>query len=148
MTAYATRAEFEGYVEGWTTDDPSALDRLLERASRDVDSVLGDYEIYTEGDWLGFKIDPEADLDAAQQQALSRATCAQAWYRFEMGEQHFVRPVLDSISGPEFQTTGMSPLIAPLAMRELAGHELLRNTISIRARGRRPSWAPIVRNLD
>lgn len=40
MATYANQADFEGYVEGWVTSDPAALERLLERAEKDIDRIL------------------------------------------------------------------------------------------------------------
>lgn len=145
--AYATQADFEAYVEGWVTDDPDALDRLLIRATDDVDSILGDYVLYDSGPYMGRKLNPPDDLTFTENRALTRATCAQAEYRNTMGEEHFVRPRLHSSSGPEFTIDESVPWIGPKAMRELAGTGLIRNTIALGAGRRVPSWLPIVRNL-
>lgn len=104
MSAYATRAQFEAYVEGWVTDNNAALDRLLERATRDVDNVLGPLPTHRAGAYAGLKVDPAADgWDAVELEALARATCAQALHRFRNpggifdGERRVGR-----ISGPDF----------------------------------------------
>jgi hypothetical protein len=34
MPAYATRDDFEAYVEGWETTNPAALDRLLATSTK------------------------------------------------------------------------------------------------------------------
>lgn len=146
MAAYATRAQFEAYVEGWATDDTAALDRLLRRASEDIDEYLGDYVLEEEGDYAGLKLDP-TELTYAEARALERATCAQAEYRFEMGEEFFVRPQFRSTSGPEFSTDGKPPIVAPKARRELAGSGLVRNSISLGARRREPSWLGFSHNV-
>lgn len=128
MPTYATRSDFEAYVEGWVTDDPAALDRLLERAERDIDGILA-----TRGDrTAGLKIDAAAELAAGsleewQTDALSRATCAQAEYRLAMGEEFFTQAQHSRVRGPDFTTEGRLPTIAPKALRELADTGLLRS---------------------
>lgn len=61
-----------------------------------------------------------------QVDALKRATCAQAEYRDQMGEDFYIRAQYQSVSGPEFQTTGALPLISPKARRELSGSGLIQ----------------------
>jgi hypothetical protein len=111
MPAYATVADFEAYVPGWVTDDADELDKLLERASRDIDSLLGPVRYRLDGVYAGFKLDPAADLDDAGAAALARATCAQAEHRYR-----FVEPglsaaaatggrVAKSTKGPDFEQT-------------------------------------------
>jgi hypothetical protein len=105
MPAYATRDDFEAYVEGWETTNPAALDRLLERASRDIDQALGPRAVYTAGTYTGWKLDPTV-LQSWEREALARATCAQAEYRFETGERDLVTGEGgDSVSGPDFSIT-------------------------------------------
>lgn len=139
-TPYAANADFEEFVEGWVTDDTSALTRLLSRSSDDVDSLLGAYEILTTGTWAGRKLDPST-LDYAQQRGLIRATCAQGQYRLEMGEAFFVRPQVEEVSGPEFREKGKLPRVSPAAKQELSGLNLIRLTTSIANKGRGlPPW--------
>lgn len=76
---YATQADFEAYVEGWTTTDPDALERMLERAERDIDAILGPIPV-SPLSTTGLKLDPSI-LKAWEAQALARAVCAQALYR-------------------------------------------------------------------
>src|SRR5262245_2307703 len=138
--AYATRAQFEAYVEGWTTEDSAALDRLLSRATDDIDAFLGDYSLIETGTWAGRKLDP-ATLTFAENRSLYRATCAQAQYRFEQGEEFFTRPAFNQVTGPEFTTSGMPGHVGPLAMRELSGTGLPRRMASYLSHARAfPSW--------
>ena len=116
MPVYALGADFPSYVEGWTTTDAVALDRLLERAERDVDGLLGDYARQPA---TGLKLDPAA-LTTHQASALRRATCAQAEYRIEMGEEFFVQAQYTYVAGPDFQRRGELPRIGPKVLPELA----------------------------
>lgn len=120
MSSYATRAQFEAYVEGWVTDDADALDRLLERATRDVDNLLGPLWPRSSAPFLGLKLDPDTDLDDVGAEALARATCAQALHRFQ-----YVEPagalvgteVRKSVKGPDFEVTyGDGGAAAPLGL--------------------------------
>ena len=61
-----------------------------------------------------------------QVDALKRATCAQAEYRDQMGEDFYIRAQYASVTGPEFQTTGQLPLIGPKVRRELNGSGLIQ----------------------
>lgn len=119
---------------------PTDLDRLVERAQLDVDSLLGDWDVWPSGTYAGLKIDVTT-LDYAQQQALARGTIAQVLYRREMGEEFFVRPQMPDVSGPEFQTKGKLPRVSPAAKQELSGVGLIRSTTSIANKGRGlPPW--------
>lgn len=66
----------------------------------------------------GKKADPTL-LEPFQQQALMRATCAQAQYRNVMGDSFFIRAQYEDVSGPVFHTSGKLPLIGPAVRREL-----------------------------
>lgn len=126
MPSYATQQEFEAYVEGWTTSDPAALARLLERASRDVDSVLTAFSVESNGLRFGeIRTTNPKGLATWQADALSRATCAQAEYRNLQGEEFFVAYQHESVSGPEFSTKGRAPYIAPKVARELVATGLV-----------------------
>lgn len=61
-----------------------------------------------------------------QVDALRRATCAQAEYRDQMGEDFYIRAQYASVTGPEFTTTGRLPLIGPKVRRELNGSGLIQ----------------------
>jgi hypothetical protein len=183
---YAVAADYESFVEGWTTTNSAALDRLLERAERDVDSIVGPWgftttvgshtlptttitvasvpqQTPTTGTIIvagqsvtytgitsttftgtaggtgevpagspvyrraasGLKFDPLSQLTSVQALALKRATCAQAEYRFEMGEEFFVQAQYGQVSGPDFSQTGKLPRVGPTAVQELQGYGLL-----------------------
>lgn len=137
MPAYATQAEFEAYAEayidGWP-GDPAALDRLLERASRDVDALLGPRYPITDGTFEGFKLDPSALRDW-EAKALSRATCAQAEYRATLGEEEFAKfGTGGTVSGPDFSVSGPTssaggrPRVGPKVRDELSIINHLRVT--------------------
>lgn len=103
MAAYATRAELDAYIEGGHGLGNDEADRLLERASRDVDAVLGPLAPIAAGDYEGLKLDPTRLLDW-EAEALSRATCAQAEYRQDVGEEAWVSAAgnVKRESGPDF----------------------------------------------
>lgn len=108
MPSYATQADFEAYVEGWVTDDPAALARLLERASRDIDYLLGSWPVATTGDYAGLKLDPTTLLDF-EGEALSRAACAQGEHLFLVGQARAAdtassgTPARTREKGPDFE---------------------------------------------
>lgn len=120
-TTYATVQDLEGYVEGWSTDDEDAAERLIARAEDDVDWLLGVRPIL---DATGRKLDP-ASLWDWQAAALRRATCAQAEYRWALGEDFFRRSRPTHVKGPDFETFDKQPVIAPKAIRELQGAGLI-----------------------
>lgn len=113
---YADVAAVESFIEGWVTEDVEALERLLERAERDIDTLLGSY---VRDPTTNLKLTP-ATLPTYQAAALSRATCAQAEYRFAMGEQFFVQSQYSFVSGPDFQRRGELPRVGPKVLGELA----------------------------
>lgn len=100
MATYASQADFEAYVEGWVTDDAAALGRLLARAERDIDNVLGPIAPRTD---TGLKLAPANLLDW-EAKALSNATCAQAEHLWRQGPAIDERPA-SAISGPDFSVT-------------------------------------------
>jgi len=142
MPTYAQRTDVEGYIEGWVTTDADALDRLIERAERDIDNAVGNWP---RDDTTGHKLDP-ATLLPYQVDALTRATCAQVEYRFQMGEDFFVRAQHASERGPDFQTDGRLPYIGPKVWAELEGTGLLRLTTGVSNRPNRPPWFDFVYN--
>lgn len=102
---YTDRAAFEDYVEGWVTEDPAALDRLLERAERDVDALFPLLPIITIGTYAGRRFDPTV-LATYEQEALSNCVCAQAEFRFTRGEELLAGGtprVLKRVKGPDFE---------------------------------------------
>lgn len=105
MPAYATSADLTAYLldSGIAAPaDPAAVTRLLERATGDIDAILGPIPVRTTGAYAGRKLDPTvlADWEAA---ALSNATCAQAEYRLHNPTAYRDRPT-KSVSGPDFTT--------------------------------------------
>jgi hypothetical protein len=124
VATYATVADLRAYVldSGVLVahDDPSA-ERVLQRAERDVDRLLGPYPVLT----TGRKRDPVL-LTAPQQQALARATCAAAEFRIAMGEDELVG-VEDGIAAAGPVTFSKNPItrVAPKALEELAGSGLV-----------------------
>jgi hypothetical protein len=101
---YVTGADFTAYVEGWVTDDAAALDRLLERAERDVEALFPLIPIVTTGTYAGHRFDP-AGLAAWELAALKRAVCAQAEYRFTIGEEALAGPTPGDVKGPDFEVS-------------------------------------------
>lgn len=97
--SYATEADFLEHVEGAVVDNSAALDRLLRRATRDVDSVLGPMPVITTGTYAGLKLDP-GDLAAYERDALAGAVSAQAVHRQRRGT--------DTEDGPAFRRTRVS----------------------------------------
>ncbi len=103
MATYATQADHEAYVEGWVTDDPAALERILQRAERDIDRVLGPIRPRED---TGLKLDPATDLTAAQAEALARAVCAQAMHRMTTrgeGAGGQIEGAKKRVKGPDFE---------------------------------------------
>lgn len=134
MTAYATQADFEGYVEGWVTDNVATLGRLLERASRDIDTVLGPIPILTAGAYAGWKLDP-TQLADFERQALARATCAQAEHRFRNPSSFDSSSRrMKRVKGPDFEKeyadadAASTGFLSPQVRRELAPIAHLRIT--------------------
>lgn len=124
MPTYATQTDLTDYIEGFVVDDSDAVDRLIERAERDIDSILGAYD---RDDTTGLKI-TLADFDDWQTAALTRAVCAQVEYRFTMGEAFMVRAQREEEWGPDFRAKGKVPYIGPKAWRELEETGLVRLT--------------------
>lgn len=134
---YATRADFEAYVEGWTTDNAQALDRLLERAEQDIDNLAA--TLPTVDDTTSHKFDVP-NMTARDLDVLKRATCAQAEFRNAMGEPFFSRPQYDQVTGPDFATTGRLPWIGPKVYRELAGANLIPLSTTTGPGASKPPW--------
>ncbi len=101
---YTSAADFEAYVEGWVTDNGDALARLLQRAERDVDAILGPIP-RQQTSTTGLKLDPTV-LRAWEARALSRAVCAQAEWRFYRGEAELAAGrQTKTEKGPDFEVT-------------------------------------------
>ena len=139
MSAYLTQAEFEALAEGWVTDDPAALARLLERASRAIDTLVPGRPTYWDGTFAGFKFDP-ADLDDQDDAALKRATAAQAEFMVRQGESELDGPRPSKVTGPDFSVDytgapgGARSRYSHLAMIELRNMRAIRYVGAVRAR--------------
>lgn len=145
-TAYVTTDDLDEYAPELASLDSGVKARLLVLASDDLDVALGPIAVLTSGDYAGRKYDPTT-LDYASSLALRRATCAQAVYRNLKGAEFFDRAQFESVTGPEFTTTGHEPMLGPRAMRELSGSGLILNTTSFGS-GRDPGWLDFTYNLD
>ena len=123
---YSDAANVYAYVTGRTIEaavlamDPDALNQLIRRSERDVDSILGPAPLLESG----LRYDP-LTLTTQERAALARAVAAQVEYRLEMGEEFFVRAQYDYVGGPDFSFRGQLSYIGPKVRRELAGTTLL-----------------------
>lgn len=119
MADYATVAQLRAYADLVGGDDAD-LEKVLERAEKQIDALLGPWVAQANGLKLG---DPAAgnplDLTPDEIAALADAVCAQAEYRVAMGEPFFVQAQLESVSGPDFSTRGKRPYIGPKVRAEL-----------------------------
>ena len=106
---YATVAELALAAEfyGVFAPEPKAAVRLLERATRDVQT------------YLGAEHHPGL-LDGEQAAALRDATCAQALYRHEQGNPLALDDGLASV-GPLSFSMRPAPRFSPEAAEQLAG---------------------------
>ena len=128
---YTTQAAFEEYVPGWVTDNPGELEKLLERAERDVDAFLGPIRPRPE---TGLKFDPTLFAHDWERTALSNAVCAQAFFRLGQGEAALaIGRTTKSEKGPDFEaqytdtgTAAAGSLIGPMVRTELAPIRHLR----------------------
>lgn len=111
MAIYATQADFEAYVEGWVTDNPAALARIMDRAERDVNAFLN-------WRWNLFTAPEFALLPEDFRFGLRDATCAQTEYRLLMGEEFFVETPT-AIAGPDYTTDRPASRFGPKARNEL-----------------------------
>lgn len=123
MATYASNSDFEAYVPGWVTDNADELTKLLDRAERDVDGILGPIPRNPE---TGLKLDPD-DLKDWEKAALANAVCAQAEYRLSIGEAALATGRSKKAEkGPDFEvqygdmgTTATGSLIGPKVKLEL-----------------------------
>lgn len=141
--SYATRAELEAYAFNVSTLDNAAKDALVAAASRDIDTLA--ITRPAEDDGSRFVV---ADLTDGQAAALSRATCAQAEYRQEMGPGFFARPQFAQVTGPDFSTQGTLPHIGPKVWRELAGTGLIKLSTSTQEGLERAPWYDFAYGVD
>jgi hypothetical protein len=117
---YVTGADFTNYVEGWVTEDAAALDRLLTRAERDIENLFRAVPIIGTGTYAGHRFDP-AYLTVWEFDALKRAVCAQAEYRFTIGEEALAGPTPGDVKGPDFEITYPGGKGRPRYSEKLAG---------------------------
>lgn len=125
MAVYATPEALTDYIasneDATLPGDPVAVQRLLARAERQVDLVVGPWPRFSSG----LKFDP-ALLDVTQRAALSRATCAAA--------EHLLVVDASFLAGAEDFAPGEVSILyramrdAPRVLEELAGHGLVRRS--------------------
>lgn len=122
---YATAADLIAYAVDLSVTPPTgaAAERLLERASEDVDRVLGPYAVWMGGER---KLDP-ALLTTAARSALARATCAQAVHRIVLGPDFFDAEPEDLLSG-DIRVLRSAQRISPRVAEILSGTGLLRRS--------------------
>lgn len=118
MSTYATLADLGAYLADFElisvpADDEKAQ-RVLDRAERDVDRILGPYPVKE----TGLKLDPDA-LTVPQAAALSRAVCAQAAHRIALGEDWFSEP--DDLVTGDIRVLRAAERIAGRVYEELSG---------------------------
>jgi hypothetical protein len=146
MSSYATNADFEAYVEGWVTDDANALDRLLERATLDVDELLGPIPPRASSPNQGLKLNPPTDLTPIAAAALRDGVCEQALHRFKFVEpaglaaQQNPAGALTTVKGPDFEVTyspGQNPVTGAGGLYAPALGRILRPLAYLQVRGAR-----------
>lgn len=117
---YASTAEVEALIEGLVVDNLVAFERLVMRAERDVDSLLGPLGRYSD---TGLKVNP-ADLEEWAADALKRAVAAQVEHLIAVGPANVAAPAAKRTKGPDFEVEhgdgGAAPRIGPLVPHELA----------------------------
>jgi hypothetical protein len=116
MPVYCTQQDVEDYIESWVTVDPAKLERELDRAELDIDRLMYRPPQLYNGRRLDVSQLADDELDA-----LKRAVCAQFEYRQLMGYEFFAKAQWQTVSGPDFNTTGRQPYIGPKVWRELSG---------------------------
>lgn len=145
----ATNEDLEAYMRGLVVDDPVAMNQLIVQCEYEIDAILG---LWIRNPATGRKINVSNVIPVApispfpgelfapfqrgvtvyQRSALRRAVCAQVEYHLKMGEDFFIKPRYQSVSGPQFSYTrgaGETPdLISPKARQHLDGTGLIRQT--------------------
>jgi len=124
MAAYASRQELQDYLSGnpvaQLPDEPE-VERLLERAQRAVDRVLGRWPLLS----TALKLDP-GSLDLVQRAALSRATCAACEHILSLDAEFWSGD--DDYLPNEVSILRRAQRVSPRMMEELAGHGLIRRS--------------------
>lgn len=132
---YADATYFEAYAPNFNVTNPTALEDVLVKASRDVEYAVGRYG---RDETTSQKFDPTV-MTAWQLTCLKNAVCAQAEYRMMKGEEFFVNFRPQSTSGPDGRVEGKEPYLAPRASLELTQGRLFKLW---GGRGQRPMWYP------
>lgn len=121
MPTYASAAQIEALLPGVDVTDAAAFDRLIERAERDVDDLLGPWPRSVQLGGLKWDL---SRLDAWQADAVRRAVAAQVEYLLAVGEHTFVTPTPTRTKGPDFEVEygdgGQRPRHGPRVAVELA----------------------------
>lgn len=130
MATYASAELLAEYVAGNALvrlPEGEDVERLLERAERDVDRVLGPYP---PDPATGLKFDP-GELTTAQRGALARATCAAAEFVLAQGPE-LLTGADDGVAaaGSVSYSLRPAPRQAPRLLEELAGHGLIARTLT------------------
>ena len=128
MATYAVAADLAAYIPGLVVDDPTAVEKFLVLAERDVDLQLG----YPALD-SGLPYLTPADIPDFVATALKRATCAQAYYLMVNGGVDFVHAPRTRVEGPDFSGDPL-PRFSPQAAEELRHAGVLRNTARMSSR--------------
>lgn len=125
MSTYATLADLDAFTADFELvalpDDPAKAQRILDRAERDVDRILGPYERQV----TGLKLDPQA-LSGPAAAALARAVCAQAVHRIALGEDWFSEP--DDLVTGDIRVLRAAERISGRVYEELSGFGLMRRS--------------------
>jgi hypothetical protein len=98
--------------------DDATAELVLQRAERAVDGVIGPRSL----DANALKYDPNS-ITATQKAALSRATCAAAEFRLQLGESALVGE--DDYLPTELQPIRKAGRVGPKVAEELAGSGLI-----------------------
>lgn len=104
MATYATQADLEAYIDGLDVSDPAGLEKIIQRAERDIDDLFGPY---TPLPATGLKLDPSL-LEQWERDALADAVAAQAEHRIILGEAAIAAAPgrgVTSVRGPDFART-------------------------------------------
>lgn len=134
---YATVADFKAFSTLHGSLQDEEIVNLLKNATMDIDATVGSTMDILED---GRKFDPST-MTTVDARVLSRATCAQAEYRKEMGERFFIRGQYSSVSGPDYNTQGKLPRVGPKVWDIISGTNILRLTTQwARAGTNVPPW--------
>lgn len=99
VNTYVTAQEVKDLIPGLTVSDPTSFDALVDRAARDVDSLLGPIPVDHD---TGAKLDPDA-LHSHELSALKRAVAAQVEHLLAVEAAREAGPRQKSVAGPDFK---------------------------------------------